>query len=547
MSTDSGVVAGGGPVTRAQRAAAAGGSGGASTNPTPSSVDLSVPSLRPLGRSPVTVISPDSDESSELYDSDATESEAELPPSSYIDEETRLRQEESRLDEQLRDLQTQAMRRRVAAKQQHLLAVQAELEMGELVVPPVVAAPVVAALPAVLSQVVIQTPARLPYNLRPRMLAFQSSVGRKPPTAASLLYKAAVDGLPDAGPSAAVVSSPLKLDEKKVAAASAVPWKEKPARVLVKPVQPEKFTGENATQNERVDRWIAAVNSWLRRAEIPMDQELDWARSLVADTSVASDWLGQKDDELAHLGKLMTWEWLQNQLIQHYGQPSGALAMAAEWEVLRMGVKNADGSEIGGKSTRTVAAYSALFLHYMRALTTHSVLTEDLLVINRYVGGIRIGYDALYKVILGVHKVLWYDTLQEAIEAAYQAEAAMAVSRIDYRSAAGSSAPSSSAGNRFRGKRQSNDSLNNVEGEVSEEGEGETKPADKTESQSTAKVYGFRFVPGPDDGRFPLTEVMARMLYKEGRCYRCHLKHPVGPNAGRCTRTPATTAPVPLK
>ena len=172
MSTDSGVVAGGGPVTRAQRAAAAGGSGGASTNPTPSSVDLSVPSLRPLGRSPVTVISPDSDESSELYDSDATESEAELPPSSYIDEETRLRQEESRLDEQLRDLQTQAMRRRVAAKQQHLLAVQAELEMGELVVPPVVAAPVVAALPAVLSQVVIQTPARLPYNLRPRMLAF---------------------------------------------------------------------------------------------------------------------------------------------------------------------------------------------------------------------------------------------------------------------------------------------------------------------------------------------------------------------------------------
>jgi hypothetical protein len=553
-TTPSGVVIGGtGPVTRAQQRAAV--SGG--VNP---SVDSSVPTL-PLmmDASPITVISPSSDEKSELYDSEATESEPELPPSSYVDEDTLLRNEEARLDKELKAVRSEAIRRRVLAKQQQLLAERAELEGGEgaeLSPSPVVGAPSVVALPVVLNPGVTQTPARPPYHLRPRALAFQSTVGRRAPTAAALLYKAAVNGLPDVippgppAPAPVVVSVEDRRDVNPSTSASAVPAKGKFANKMGKPNPPRTFTGENTSQNERVDRWIAAVNTWMRLTEVPSDQQIDWARSLVDETSAAGEWLGQKDDELEHLGKHMTWEWLQGQLIQHYGQPSGALAMAAEWEALRMGVKNADGSETGGKSTWTVAAYTAQFLQFMRALTSHSPATSDLLVINRYVTGIRLGYESLWKVMLGVQKVLWYETLQEAIEAAHQAEAAINVSRIEKRSAT-QSAPSSTqstggGGGRFRGRRQPTGSLNNVEGTGSEEGEGETKGA---EGQPAVQVFGFRYYPTSTykDGRFPLTEPQARLLYNEGRCYRCHQKHPVGPNTGPCPNPPCKTAPAPLK
>ena len=432
--------------------------------------DPSVPTLRPMDASPLTVISPSSDEKSELYDSEATESEPELPPSSYIDEETRLRIEEARLDEQLREMRSEVTKLRVLEKQQELLVVQAELEARrlrgtELPTLPVVAAPVVIVPPVVSDQGVDRTPPRAPYHLRPRVLAFQSTAGRKQPTAAAMSYQKAKEELPDAVPSAPVVLPLLiRVEEKRGGTPPVTLPREKAVvKPLVKPIQPVKFTGEDATQNERVDRWISTVNEWLHLAEIPADQELAWARPLISGTSSAGEWLAQKDDELAYSSKRMTWKWLQGQLIQHYGQPSGAMAMAAEWEALRMGTKNADGSETGGKATWTVAAYSSLFLHYLRALTTHSVMTEDLLVINRYVTGIKLGYEALYKVMLGVQKVLWYDNLQEAIEAAYQAEAAITVSRIEKRSATQpSSSPSTGGGSRFRGKRQTQDSLNGM-------------------------------------------------------------------------------------
>ena len=251
----------------------------------------------------------------------------------------------------------------------------------------------------------------------------------------------------------------------------------------------------------------------------------------------------------------MTWEWLKTQVIHHYGSPSGALAMAAEWEALRMGVKNIDGSESGGKSTWTVMAYTALFLHYMRALTAHSVQTTDVLVIIKYVGGIKSGYDALYKVMLGVQKVLWFDTLKEAIEAAEIAEVTLTVSRIDRRGerSANKSTPSSgSSGTQYGrynrgGKRQSGEALNNVEGTGEEEGK-VSAPATPSESES-AKVFGFRYHgPGPNDGRFPLTEPQAKLLYDARGCFRCHMIHPLPPNAPRCAHPPAKTAPkLPLK
>src|ERR1700721_477107 len=82
-------------------------------------------------------------------------------------------------------------------------------------------------------------------------------------------------------------------------------------------------------------------------------------------------------------------------------------------EGLRMGGKKMDGTSIG-----TVAAYTALFLRSMGALTAHSVQSTDLHVIDRYVEGIKVGHVALYTVMFGKQKLLWYETLKEAIDAA---------------------------------------------------------------------------------------------------------------------------------
>ena len=98
----------GGPFTRAQRAAAGG------TNPTPPPVaDPSNPVLRPFSSSPLTVISPDSAENDEkhlLYDSDATESEAELPRLSSRSEFDRVRLQEEQLDARLKEMELLVMR-----------------------------------------------------------------------------------------------------------------------------------------------------------------------------------------------------------------------------------------------------------------------------------------------------------------------------------------------------------------------------------------------------------------------------------------------------
>jgi hypothetical protein len=562
-----------GPMTRAQRAAASGVNPTPPSHGAPSTVGPSIPVLPPLSASPVTVISPDSGAFSEveekLYDSDTTESEIiELPRLSELDEEARLRLEESQLNIRIHQLQMFALQQRVTAKARTFLALQAEVDAlasGGDPSPALIAGgpttPAVVA-PVVVTQAVSETPAR--YNLRPRMLAFQSTVGRKPPTAAALLYKAGVDGLPDRVP--AVGNSLRRLDEVKSvvppvtvtvlevpppATSTSASKSESHSKPNYKPVQPVMFTGDDATQNERVERWILAVDSWLRLSKIPVDDHLEYARSLFSTSGTANLWLGQKDDELEASNKEMTWDWLKGQVIQHYGSPSGALAMAAEWQSLRMGVKNVDGSETGGKSTWTVMAYTALFLHYMRALTVHSVQTTDILVIDRYVAGIKAGYEALYKVMLGVQRVLWFDSLKEAIDAAEVAEVTLTVSRIDKRaersSAAASSPPGTGTGRGYRGRRQPTQALNNVEG----------SPQSGTEVAATAtapaapaepvRMYGFRYQgPGPNDGRHPLTESQAKMLYEEHRCYRCHEVHPLGTGTPRCTKAPAKTAPRPL-
>ena len=106
------------------------------------------------------------------------------------------------------------------------------------------------------------------------------------------------------------------------------------------------------------------------------------------------------------------------------------------WSTLRMGGKKA-----GGKSTATVAAYTALFLRCLTAVSADGAQSSDLHVIGCYVGGIKMGRGALYTAMLGVHKLLLYETLQEAIDAAQIAEDSLKVCRVGACSRASESLP----------------------------------------------------------------------------------------------------------
>ena len=100
-----------------------------------------------------------------------------------------------------------------------------------------------------------------------------------------------------------------------------------------------------------------------------------------------------------------------------------------KWTSLRMG-----GRKVKGKSTGTVAAYTALFLRCLRAFTAHDVQSSDVDVMGRYVAGIRLGHVALYRVMVGKQQLLLYETLQEAIDAAEHAEALFNISGMSDRS-----------------------------------------------------------------------------------------------------------------
>jgi hypothetical protein len=226
----------------------------------------------------------------------------------------------------------------------------------------------------------------------------------------------------------------------------------------------------------------------------------------------------------------------------------GRAAMQAEWQALRMGVRNADALD-NGKSTRTVNAYTNRFIHYLRSLTSHTVQTTEVLVIDRYVGGIREGYPALYDVMLGVQKTpsLRFATLQEAIYAAEEAEADLAISKATSRWTSSSASPGNS---RFRGNnRVGSEAINNMQEEISgDEGEEAPSPTQSRAAlRAAAKLFGFRFIALPSDGRYKLSEKEQRMLYDQKRCYRCYKEHPVGPRNPMCEQPVMKVAPKPLK
>ena len=329
------------------------------------------------------------------------------------------------------------------------------------------------------------------------------------------------------------------------AAAAAPQWAEPPPyRVSssgVKLPTPAMFSGDNEQQNSRVESWVLAVDDWLRLSGVEQELWFDFARALLTTDGSAREWVRLEELDLRKVGKAMTWEYLANGLVAHYAPTVGNAALEVEWAGLRMGTR----------STTSVKAYTDRFVALMRRLVPeHTRDTGDLLVRQRYLQGIELGYRRLYREMLGGHSVLSYNTLSEAIAAAEVAESRLhvALSRERQQDERGAYAQSSAGGSR-RGygrnsSRASTESLNGLEGHSGDDGDADAGATAPRWSQ----LNGFRYDPDAhQDGRYRLSEREARMLYGERRCFRCHQLHPVGFRAPPCPNLPAKSAPKPLR
>ena len=303
-------------------------------------------------------------------------------------------------------------------------------------------------------------------------------------------------------------------------------------RERIKHTPPAKFTGEKESQNADVEEWIDEANIYFELSHVPVSEHLNQVRGLFS--GYALKWFREKREEVQAVQKEMTWAWLQVQLIEEFGRSTGVAAQQAEWLALRMGIENSDGTKTGGKSTYTVKAYTAHFTRLMRALTQHTVLTNDMLVIDRYLEGIRVGYSALWKEMRGNHAVFSYDTLAEAITGAQVAESALAVGKIN---------PSlSSHTHRFRSPMSVQ--VNHIQSETDNSTSPYDSPSNDTYKEAPRRqINAFVYKPITEEGRYRLSEAQQRKLYDSRLCYRCYSSHP---KLGRCGKK-MTTAPNPLK
>ena len=341
------------------------------------------------------------------------------------------------------------------------------------------------------------------------------SAFKAPVSAAALAKKQAIANLPSRLPSASV----------------SIP------SVSIKHTPPAKFTGDKESQNADVEQWIDEANIYLELSHVPLSNQLSEIKGLLS--GYALKWLREKREEVEAADKNMTWEWLQVQLIDEFGRSTGLLAQKAEWLALRMGIKNPDGSETGGKSTYTVKAYTAHFTRLMRALTPHTSLTTELAIIDRYCEGVRIGYPALWTEMKGMHAVLSYDTLAEAVSGAQVAEAALGVVKLQH---------SSSSNYRGRHTAQANNIQNNVDDSpfvtVNNKSNSHFAPRSPvtTKGEEQHSLNAFVYRPINEEGRYKLTEAQQKMLYDHRRCYRCYESHA---RMGKCGKK-QSIAPPPL-
>ena len=502
---------------------------------------------------PVVVESEDEEEYVERKDDVA-------PDSSDIDSESGVDDEE----ETLLRVQAELKAEEAELKKQRVAELRMDVERRAVRVAARKAERLVAAsgdyLPAepsapVAMVTVNQTPAHS--GLRPRRLGYDASaMSRIVPSAAVLAHKASINALPDV-PAVQVTVTPTVVGSGRVVAPTVTtigtvppaPHAAVPAATRdVPPPNVERFSGDDMVQNGRVENWVDAINRWLSLSKIDSALHLDYALSHLPAGGSAYEWVQQRKDEVNEAGKQLTWTWLQSELIEHYAHSVNTAALQTEWQMLKMGVW--DDSQDAGKGTRTVTAYTNRFLYFLRRLTTHSAQTTEVTVIDRYVRGIRKGYRALYDAMLAAQRAPSprFATLQEAINAAQVAQGDLGIMQ----QTRATSAPSSAWNRRPRGNNgPTGEAMNNIQGEEGgEEGEGEESSSptpSKAASRTAAKLFGFRFISSPNDGRYKLSEKEQKMLYDQRRCYRCYDRHPVGLLHPACQKPVMKTAPKPLK
>lgn len=300
----------------------------------------------------------------------------------------------------------------------------------------------------------------------------------------------------------------------------------------VKHTPPIKFTGDKESQNADIEQWIDEANIYLELSSVPPAYHLKQVTGLLS--GYALKWLKEKKEEVEAAGKIMTWEWLQAQLIEDFGRSTGAVAQRAEWLNLKMGTKNSDGTETGAKSTYTVKSYSIQFTRLMRALTKHTNLTDDIPIIDRFCEGIHIGYPALWNEMKGVHAVLSYDTLADAITGAQVAESALAVLKAQH---------SSSSFNQRARHIHVNHMHTNTDDSPSPSHSPVNRIRRREKKPPALTAYGFVYRPVTEEGRYKLTETQQKSLYDENRCYHCY--QPRHPKMNICPKK-MSVAPSPL-
>jgi hypothetical protein len=303
---------------------------------------------------------------------------------------------------------------------------------------------------------------------------------------------------------------------------------------------PGKFSGADAAQNTRVSGWTNEVDAFFAADQTVVSRQYLIACTLLTDK--ASDWRVILEKTASYQGKALDWSYLKEELILRWGQTGGVAASRAQWKGLHMGQRNVDGSTTGGKATYTVTDYTATFNRLMAVVSPHQRPdTTEASIIDRYVDGIQMGYPALYEQMKGNKAILEFETLAQAIEGAEVAESNIDIAKSLLPRSAASSQPWQRAGSR------SSTQANHIHSDGCCEGESETSTSSSPSSsgrgkEGSVRVNQFTFRPSKDDGRYKLTEVEARKLWDEHRCFQCYEVHP---KLGRCGKK-MMTAPRPL-
>jgi hypothetical protein len=402
-----------------------------------------------------------------------------------------------------------SIEQKLAAARERLAAIQLAHVEGQIRVAEA-AIRAAAAPPDMVTDPSLTTPVRPP--LQPRRLGLSMSV--KPLSSAVLAQQASISRLPDA------VSQALAPVTSTSYGSAAVTDSGPPRKaVTFRAPMPAKFTGTDDKQNADVEPWCDEVSGYLDNQDIPATEHLRKAKMFFSGPALT--WWKQKQQEVDHASKSMTWEWLQGQLIKDYGRANGESAKRAKWQALRMGM-------FGDEPTRTVKQYTKVFLDLMSSLTPHhQVTTEDLLVIDRYLKGIEDGYAVLYSAMKGADTVLYYPSLSAARDGAEVAESELAAKKIGQ-----------GGGRRTVG---AGVELSNLWGDLDQDSitPGE---APSVNSVTTGAAVGRR----PSDGRHVLTQAEKQMLYTGKRCYRCYAVHPFGAGHPKCNKPVQKSAPLNL-